>query len=91
MVSGANARARPDRDMTTGEAEAWLAGFEAAREAALVALGYGGSEDARWNLAGLADDLRGKDPVGFRTADRVEKQIHAAIRAMEPPKQETKG
>lgn len=64
---------------------AWLKGWEAAREAALSALGYGGSLDARWNLAGLAEDLRKADPVGFRTAERVEKQICAAIRAMEPP------
>lgn len=59
-----------DDDMTTGEAEAWRAGWRAAREAAFR------------NLKAQQDEYA---QDGFRSDVELVRMIRDAIRFMEPP------
>jgi hypothetical protein len=63
--------ARPDRDMTTGEAEAWRRGWEAAREGAAKAV--------------TGHDRTGRDWVPGSLWDSLTRQCADRIRAMEAP------
>jgi hypothetical protein len=82
-VSGTeNARARPDRDMTTGEAEAWQAGWAAARDRCVAVTSMVGPP--------LFSRRQRMSSEAAEAADSAVRRVIDAIRAMEPPK-ETQG
>jgi len=70
-------------EMTTGEAEAWRAGWRAAQEAATMAVFMIQTEAAEYDADGPESDVIGR----WRAQGEADaaSRVHAAIRALQPP------